>query len=126
MNEVFLYVGSAALFLWGLGHLAPTKSIVLGFGALTDDNRRIITMEWIMEGLTLIFIGVLIFLVTVFYGYQQSLSVFIIRACAVMLIVMSAVSFATGGKTSIVPMKICPYVKAIVAILLNLGVSNLG
>lgn len=126
MNELFLYVGSIALFLWGIGHLAPTKSIVLGFGVLTDDNRRIITMEWIMEGLALIFIGVLVFLVTVFGGYYHPVSVLVIRSCAVMLIVMSAVSFATGGKTSVVPMKICPYVKAIVAILLNLGVSNLG
>jgi hypothetical protein len=126
MNEVFLYAGSAALFLWGIGHLMPSKSIVIGFGTLSDDNRRIITMEWIMEGLMLIFVGALVFLITLFYGYQQPISLFVIRACAILLIVLSAVSFATGGKTSIVPMKICPYVKAFVAILLNLGVSNLG
>jgi hypothetical protein len=126
MNSLFLYVGSIALVVWGIGHLMPTKSIVLDFGPLSDDNRRIITMEWIMEGLGLIFIGVLVFLVALIGGYRDPMAVLVIRACSVMLIVMSALSFATGGKTAIVPMKICPYVKAVVAILFNLGVSNLG
>jgi hypothetical protein len=126
MNFIFLSVGSIALIVWGVGHLMPTKPIVLGFGPLNDDSRRIITMEWIMEGLALMFIGVLVFLVVLIGGYADPVAVAVIRACSVMLIVMSAVSFATGGKTSIIPMKICPYVKAVVAILFILGVSNLG
>jgi hypothetical protein len=126
MNEVFLYVGSAVLFVWGIGHLIPTKNIVKSFMPLSDDNRRIITMEWIMEGLTLIFVGLLVFLTALVGGYQNPLSVLVIRLCSVLLIVMSAVSFATGGKTSVLPMRLCPYVKAVVAIMFNLGVSNLG
>ena len=52
-------MGSAIIFTWGVGHLIPTRSVVTGFGDLTPDSRRIITMEWMAEGLTLCFIGVL-------------------------------------------------------------------
>ncbi len=61
MAGFLFYTGSAVIFLWGVGHLIPTPGIVKGFGPLSEDNRRIITMEWIAEGMTLCFIGVLVF-----------------------------------------------------------------
>jgi hypothetical protein len=44
MSETLLYSGSAVIFLWGLGHLFPTKPIVEGFGPISADNKRIITI----------------------------------------------------------------------------------
>ena len=38
---------------WGVAHLFPTRSIVRGFGDIGTENRRVITMEWIFEGVTL-------------------------------------------------------------------------
>ena len=32
INAVLLYVGSAVITLWGIAHIAPTKSVVGGFG----------------------------------------------------------------------------------------------
>ena len=48
INDILLYVGSVIIFLWGLGHLIPTKSIVSGFGKISGDNKKIITMEILM------------------------------------------------------------------------------
>ncbi len=121
MGYVMVYIGSVVIFLWGIGHLIPTRSIVAGFGSLSEDNKRIITMEWIAEGLTLCFIGVLVFLVTSFAGPRNLVSVIVYRAAAWMLVVMAGLTFMTGAKTSITAMKICPLVKSIVAILLFLG-----
>ena len=39
---------------WGVAHLFPTRSIVRDFGDIGTQNRRVITMEWIFEGITLI------------------------------------------------------------------------
>ena len=65
MSEgVLLYGGSALTVVWGIAHLFPTKSVVAGFGAITPDNERIITMEWILEGVSLVWIGVLVATVT--------------------------------------------------------------
>ena len=56
-NQVLLYSGSAFIAFWGIAHLFPTKSVVAGFGEISADNKRIITMEWIIKGIALIFIG---------------------------------------------------------------------
>jgi hypothetical protein len=121
LNYILLYVGSGAIFLWGVGHIIPTRSVVKDFGEISKDNKLIITMEWIAEGLTLCFIGILVALVTVFGGLENEVSQIVFRASAVMLVVMAFLSSATGARTSILPMKLCPRVKAGVALLFVLG-----
>ena len=121
MSYVMVYIGSVVIFFWGIGHLIPTRSIITGFGSISKDNKRILTMEWIAEGLTLCFIGVLVFLVTSFAGPQNLVSIIVYRVAAWMLVVMAVLTFMTGAKTSVTAMKICPLIKSIVAILLFLG-----
>jgi hypothetical protein len=116
MSEVLLYASSTIIFLWGVGHLVPTKSIVAGFGAISADNKRIITMEWIAEGLTLSFIGILVFVVTLVGGPDNHVAKFVNWMSAAMLVVLAIVSSSTGARTSILPMKLCPFVKTAVAI----------
>ncbi len=112
-----LYVGSILIFLWGIGHLFPTKSVVADFGELSGDNKKIITMEWIAEGLTLCFIGFLGMIIQFYFGSSGAALSLIIRVCAVMLLTLAGVSAFTGARTSVLPMKMCPYVKTFVAVL---------
>lgn len=121
MSNLLLYTGSAIIILWGIGHIIPTKSIVAGFGAVSRDNKLIITMEWIAEGLTLCFIGVLVLTVTIFSETQSLVSGIVYRVSAAMLLIMAVLTLVTGAKTSIVPIKICPFVKTLVAILFIVG-----
>lgn len=116
-----LYIASTVIFVWGVAHIAAFRSVVEGFGVLSTDNRRIITMEWIAEGLTLAFIGVLTFLVTV---GAETLAPLVVRTSAVMLLAMAAMSATTGARTAIVPMKLCPFVKTVVAGLMLFGSSG--
>jgi hypothetical protein len=121
LNEILLYAGSGVIFLWGIGHVLPTRSVVKDFGEISKDNRLIIMMEWIAEGLTLCFIGILVAIVTIFGGLDNGVTHIVIRASAVMLIVLAFVSSTTGARTSILPMKLCPRIKAGVALLFVLG-----
>jgi hypothetical protein len=43
--HVLRYAGSVLIRFWGLAHIAPTKSAVRGFGALSEGNRRVFTLE---------------------------------------------------------------------------------
>lgn len=115
VRELLVYVGSVIIFAWGIGHLIPTRSIVGGFGDLTADNRRILTMEWMAEGFTLCFVGALGALVAIAGGLDFPVGRWVLRAAAAMLFVMAGLSAATGAKTSITPMKACPIIKSIVA-----------
>ena len=64
MKKVLFYSSGLLTLLWGIAHVLPTAGIVKDFGDISLDNKLIITMEWIIEGLTLIFIGFLIIVVT--------------------------------------------------------------
>lgn len=119
-NDIMLYIGSVAIIFWGIAHIVPIKSVVTGFGPISEDNKRIITMEWIAEGLAMCFIGVLV-LTTVMEGSQTPVSLNVYRLSAVMLIIMAALTAVTGARTSITPIKVCPFIKTIVAVLLLLG-----
>lgn len=115
LNVLLLYVGSVIIMIWGVAHLVPTGSIVKGFGEISRDNRLIITMDWIAEGLTLCFMGLLVLFVTVFAGSASAGAKVVYRLCCGMLVVLSVLSFFTGARTSVLPMKICPFVKLLVA-----------
>ncbi|MFC2006050.1 hypothetical protein ACFLVG_03730 [Chloroflexota bacterium] len=121
ISDILLYIGAGVITVWGIAHIVPTKSVVNGFGQITEDNKKIITMEWIAEGLTLCSIGLVVLFITIFGGSQNPVSIIVYRISALMLIALAVLSLFTGARTSIVPIKICPAVKIIVAILFILG-----
>jgi hypothetical protein len=59
--HILLYAASALVSAWGLAHLVPTRAVVAGFGPISVDNRRVLTMEWVAEGITMLFVGVVWF-----------------------------------------------------------------
>jgi hypothetical protein len=119
-SAVILYAAATIITLWGVAHIVPTKPVVAGFEPLSTDNRRILTMEWVAEGLTLCFIGILTFLVTVTAGPAGAARV-VYWASAGMLLVLALWTSVTGGRTSTVQFRICPLVKTVVAGLLITG-----
>lgn len=120
LDQVLLYAGSAFIAFWGIAHLFPTKSVVAGFGDISVDNRRIITMEWIVEGVALIFIGAINAIVTAI-DHTSSISLAIYFSSAVALISLALVSFFTGFKISFLPYKLCPVIFTTSAVLIMLG-----
>jgi hypothetical protein len=121
INEILLYIGSAMIIIWGIAHLIPTRAIVNGFGEISADNRKIIAMESIAEGLTLIFLGVLPLLVTTLSDSLSQTGDIVYLACAAMLLIMAVLTLFTGARTSLLPYRICPAVKTVVAVLFILG-----
>lgn len=111
-----LAVGSVVIFLWGIAHMVPTGKIVDGFGQLSPDNRRIITMEWLLEGVTLCFLGALVAVVALNLGPIDPATRLVGRVAAGMLLIMEAVSALTGARTAVLPMRLCPLVKTGVAL----------
>jgi len=120
LNQILLYSGSAFISFWGVAHLFPTRSVVSGFGEISVDNKRIITMEWIIEGIALIFIGSINALVTAI-DHTSSISFVIYLSSVVVLVVLAFVSFLTGFKISFLPFKLCPVIFIMSAVLIILG-----
>ena len=120
VNLVLLYLGAAFTALWGISHLFPTRSVVKGFGTISVDNQRIITMEWIVEGVSLIFIGVLVAMVTII-DPTSSVSKAMYLLSALGLLVLAMVSLFTGFKIKFLPFRLCPVIFTVSAILIVIG-----
>jgi len=119
-NQILFYIGSVITIGWGIAHLFPTKSVVKGFGEISADNKNIITMEWIIEGVALIFIGLVVAGVTIMES-NNNVSVFIYISSAITLIVLAIISVFTGYKVNFLPFKLCPFLFSASAILILLG-----
>ena len=121
-GNLLLYLAAVLTVIWGVAHLFPTKNVVKGFGDISLDNRRVITMEWINEGATLIFIGVLTAAVTLVD--PTSLVARTVYWLAIgMLVVLSIISLFTGFKVNFLPYRLCPIIFTGSAILILLGMS---
>jgi hypothetical protein len=121
LNTILLYLGAALLILWGVAQLIPTRGVVAVFGALSEDNRINITMEWVAEGLALAFVGALAALVTMVGGANDPVTRVVVCAVAGFCIIMGGWTFIVGRHSTILPIRLCPLVLAVAAVLLVLG-----
>ena len=121
INQILVYIGAGFTTLWGVAHLFPTKNVVADFGDISDDNRNIITMEWIVEGVALIFIGALVATVTI-VDSSSPVTRAVYWLAVIGLNVLSVVSLFTGFKVNFIPFKLCPLIFTGASILILLGI----
>lgn len=120
LAKILLYLGALLPFVWGIAHLFPTRNVVAGFGVLSDDNRQIITMEWILEGVSLIFVGILVAAMTLLGG-DTPLAGVVYFLSAGFLLVLAGISLFTGFKVNFFPFKLCPFLFTTAAVLILIG-----
>ena len=120
LNKILLYFGAVLPLFWGVAHLIPTNSVVNGFADISQDNRRIITMEWIVEGVALIFTGVVIASVT-YIDYTNEISKIVYILSFIFLNILSVISLMTGFKIKFFPFKLCPIIFTSSSIMVLLG-----
>ena len=120
LNQILLFTASLLTFLWGVAHLFPIKSVLKGFGPISTDNKHIITMEWIIEGVTLIFIGILVAGVTLINRYH-TVAHFVYILSATGLIILAIISLFTGFKVNFLPFKFCPVIFMLSSFMILLG-----
>jgi len=106
--------------LWGVAHLFATRGVVTGFGDLTTDNRRIITMEWIVEGISLISTAAFVAAATAIQP-EAPVSSAIYMVAIGTLVVLAVVSLFTGFKVAFLPFRLCPFIFGISAALITWG-----
>jgi len=87
--NMLIYLGSIITIGWGTAHIIAARAVVKGFGDISEDNKKFILMEWVAEGLTLCFIGVLVLLTGILGGTANDISRIVFRISAGMQIVMA-------------------------------------
>lgn len=115
MNPSLAYLGCILLIVWSIVHLAPTKAVVREFGPLDSDNSRQVIMGWLIEGLTLLFVGVMVLLLLLFKEPDNGATLMVLRISSGYLFILAVVSYIVGNRTDLLPLKASPYVKCAVA-----------
>ena len=54
INSILLLTGSITVIIWGIAHILPAISVIMGFGDISADNKKILKMEWVTKGFSLI------------------------------------------------------------------------
>lgn len=120
MNAILLYAASAIIAIWGIAHILATGGVVRGFGDISADNRNIITMEWIIEGVALISTGAFVAVTTAVEAEGQ-LATAVYAVAVVSLILLALVALSTGFKVKFLPFRLCPFVLGTSAMLIAIG-----
>jgi len=120
LAQFFLYTAAVFTAIWGVAHLFPTASVVKGFGEISQDNKYIVYMEWITEGIALIFTGLLVG-GTTFLGQDTVVSTFVYLLSSFFLIMLALISLFTGFKINFLPFKLCPFIFGLSALLIITG-----
>jgi hypothetical protein len=110
VGDVLAYVAASTLIVWGAAHAAPTRAVIAGFEPLARDNRLVLAMEWIAEGVAHVFTGTLVLVVTVVGGSGDEVSAAVYRTAAGALVVIAVLTALTGARTPPLPFRICPFV----------------
>ncbi len=120
INQILLYAGATLPLIWAVAHLFPTQNVVAGFGAISVDNKRIITMEWINEAAALMFIAAVVFAVT-WIDHTSTISTTVYWLSIVALNALSVISLLTAFKINFLPYKLCPVFFTTSSVLILLG-----
>jgi len=125
MREAALYLASSLTAIWGIAHLFATGGVVSGFGDLSADNRRIITMEWIVEGVALISVAGFVAAATAIEA-TAAVAGGVYAVAIATLVVLALVSAFTGFRVALLPFKLCPFIFCGSAALIAWGAWGAG
>ena len=114
-------IGAGVVVLWGFGHILPWREVVNGFGPLSPMNRRIVEMEWVAEGLALIFIGALALAVWAVAPAGYLVSDVVLALCAGALAVLALWTAIIGYATGMIFIRLCPLVLTAAAVAILFG-----
>ena len=120
MNQAVLYLAAGISGLWGVAHLFATRGVVAGFGDISADNRRIITMEWISEGIALLSTAAFVAVAAAIdRGSPVAFGVFVVAIGT--LLALAVVSLFTGFRVAFLPYRLCPLIFGVSAALIAWG-----
>jgi len=120
LRNRLIILGGLLTVVWGMAHIIRTRSVTKEFNDRYVDNIQTITIEWIVEGLTLVFLGVMIIAIT--NNVNNTVAKIVYLLSSVLLFTIAILSPFTGFWTEFLPYKLCPTIFAVSALLIAQGV----
>ena len=116
VRDILLSLGAILIISCGSIHILLTKLVINGFTNMSEGNKKVTFMEWIVEGLTLNFIGILVLIITFLGLTEDVVSKVVLGASFVLLLIMTILSLMTVLNLRIDDLTLKPNMKRITAI----------
>jgi len=116
IHDILLSLGAILILSCGSIHLFLTKSIINGFNNMSEENKKVTFMEWIVEGLTLYFISILVLIITLSGLSEEFVSKVLFGASFVLLLIMTILSLMTVINLRIDDLTLQPNIKKIIKV----------
>ncbi len=104
----------------GLAYIARSGVIRKDFKIIIKGLQRVLTMLLVSQGLTHIFLGLLIVVIAL-SGQHAHIAKTVSSMCAGMLLVLGIVTGATGGQSEYILFRIGQFVQVIAAMMIFIG-----
>jgi len=116
IHDILLLLGAILILSCGSIHLFLIKSIINGFNNMSEENKKVTFMEWIVEGLTLYFISILVLFITLSGLSEEFVSKVLFGASFVLLLIMTILSLMTVINLRIDDLTLQPNIKKIIKV----------
>ena len=116
IHDILLSLGAILILSCGSIHIFLTKSIINGFNNMSEENKKVTFMEWIVEGLTLYFISILVLFITLSGLSEEFVSKVLFGASFVLLLIMTILSLMTVINLRIDDLTLQPNIKKIIKV----------
>ncbi|MBN1301646.1 MAG: hypothetical protein JW995_10565 [Melioribacteraceae bacterium] len=97
---------------WGLTHIIHSAKEL---DEISQENKLIYTLEWRVEGIAFLFIGLLVIAVTSVVGTVKLCSVLIYLLSSTLLLTLTLWSLFKGYQSKKTAIRMSPFIKLIVA-----------
>ena len=116
IHHILLTLGAILIISCGSIHVLLTKSIINGFNNIKEENKKILFLEWVIEGLMLYFISILVLVITISGLSEDIVSKIFFGASFVILLVMTILSLLTVVNLMTGDLNLKPKIKIILSI----------
>lgn len=118
----FILLGLACVVMvsWSVGVFIATHCLVGGFGDILPDNRRIITMEWLGEGITLLAIAAFVATASILDA-ASVVALGVYSVAVISLVVLAVLALSTTFRIRFLPHRLRPFVFGLAAVLIAAG-----
>src|SRR5262249_14182553 len=92
LRKRLIILGGLSTIIWGITHVITTRLVVQEFSNVSIDNIKITAIEWIVEGITLIFLGALVIAVAVIDNQSKPVAKVVYFLSFLLLFAMAVIS----------------------------------
>ena len=121
VDDYLFLTGGIIAALWGLAHLFPTRNIIKMFGNISEENKRILAMSWIVEGVALIFIGAVVCLTVAIAGTENDATRVVTWSAAAAMLTLASINLIAGFRVSRASLKLSALIDGLAGTLFLIG-----